>query len=199
MNPLRYATASPAAQRAAFVELVRQSTLLDVAFNALRVVNPPRWRLVSGALYNTVWNLLTGHPAERGVKDVDVFYFDADHMRAEDEAAWQVRLPRLTVPFELRNQARVHTWYPEYFGLPYSPLSSTEEGIDRFVCQTHAVGMHVASDGTPDVYAPFGLAALFAFRLVPNAWADNRKTYFEKARRAKALWPLLTVEPWPTG
>jgi hypothetical protein len=153
--------------------------------------------LVSGALYNTVWNLLTGHPAERGIKDLDVFYFDADQMRAEDEASWQARLPSLSVPFEVRNQARVHTWYPAHFGLPYPPLGSTEAGIDRFVCQTHAVGMRIASDGVPDVYAPFGLAALFAFRLVPNAWADNRKTYTEKARRAKALWPLLTVEPWP--
>lgn len=37
----------------------------------------PQWRIVSGVLYNTVRNALTGRPSGYGVRDVDLFYFDA--------------------------------------------------------------------------------------------------------------------------
>nr|WP_299810013.1 nucleotidyltransferase family protein [uncultured Roseibium sp.] len=47
--------------------------------------------------------------------------------------------------------------------------------------------------------APFGLANLFAMRLVPNYVQPNEQTYVEKAERMKALWPELEVTPWNGG
>jgi len=36
---------------------------------------------------------------------------------------------------EIRNQARVHLWYPRRFGAPYPQLASAEDGIGRFLAQ----------------------------------------------------------------
>ncbi|HVN64890.1 MAG TPA: nucleotidyltransferase family protein, partial [Candidatus Binataceae bacterium] len=32
--------------------------------------------LVSGSLFQSVWNAITGRPAKYGIKDYDIFYFD---------------------------------------------------------------------------------------------------------------------------
>src|SRR5215471_17440273 len=34
--------------------------------------------VVSGAAFQTVWNVLTERPPDYGIKDYDIFYFDAD-------------------------------------------------------------------------------------------------------------------------
>jgi len=41
--------------------------------------------LVSGSVFQTAWNVLTGRAANYGIKDYDIFYFDADtSWEAED-------------------------------------------------------------------------------------------------------------------
>lgn len=34
--------------------------------------------LVSGSVFQTVWNALTARTPDYGIKDYDIFYFDAD-------------------------------------------------------------------------------------------------------------------------
>jgi uncharacterized protein len=34
--------------------------------------------LVSGSLFQTAWNVLTGRAPDYGIKDYDILYFDAD-------------------------------------------------------------------------------------------------------------------------
>jgi hypothetical protein len=36
------------------------------------------WWLTAGVLFQTVWNSLTGRPPRTGIRDADLFYFDAD-------------------------------------------------------------------------------------------------------------------------
>ena len=70
---------------------------------------------MAGAIYNEVWNHLTGRPALTGVNDIDVFYFDDSDIGwdAEDRVikAVEARFAGLPVPVQVRNQARVHLWF----------------------------------------------------------------------------------------
>jgi len=152
--------------------------------------------LVSGCLVQTAWNVLTGRPVDHGIADYDIFYFDPDtSWEAEDEVIRKVhgRLSHLGARIEARNQARVHLWYPDKHGLPYPPLNSSTEGIDRFLTRNTQIGIRRAGGGY-DVYAPHGfddVAALVARpNLGPNFSAAN---YNAKAARWKALWPEITV------
>ena len=73
---LRYAGRGQRAQRAALAEILRADPLIwDALTRALRL-GLPDWRIVSGAIYNTVWNALSGRPSGYGIKDIDLFYFD---------------------------------------------------------------------------------------------------------------------------
>ena len=155
----------------------------------------PDWWMVSGAIYQTVWNALTGRPEAHGLKDLDLFYFDPDtSWEAEDRVIKAARFPD-TVPVEVRNQARVHLWYPQHFGRPYPQLTESREAIDLFACRTHCVGARLGQD--LEIYAPYGLDDIFGFRLTPNMALDNRATHEAKAARQKAMWPQLTLVKWP--
>ena len=164
---------------------------------------PDAW-LVSGGLYQTVWNVLTGRALLHGIKDFDVIYFDGRDLsyEAEDDVIRRVNkaLPEFADLLEVRNQARVHLWYEQRFGRPYRPLDCSMDALTTYAARTHAVAARLAPDGTLDIHAPFGLANLFAMRLVPNFTQQNEETYVEKAKRMKDLWPELEIVPWqPAG
>ena len=158
---------------------------------------PDAW-LVSGCLVQTVWNVQTNRPADYGISDYDIFYFDPDvSWDAEDAVIrkLQARLGELGVVIEARNQARVHLWYSEKNGLPYPPLSSSAEGIDRFLTATTQIGIRRAADGY-DVYAPNGFDDVAGMIVRPNHTANfSAANYAKKAARWKSLWPEITVLP----
>lgn len=198
---LRFAGQPADRQRDALVAVVRASPLLTQAIEGVRALGLPDGWIVSGAIYNTVWNHLTRRPLLTGIRDVDVFYFDGSDLtyEAEDlvirragEMFWD-----LLLPVEVRNQARVHLWYESHFGEPCEPLRSSRDGIDHFASRTHAVAIRERDDGILEVYAPFGLDDLFSFRITPNfARPSNWRTHAAKGARALSVWPELTVIPW---
>lgn len=198
---LRYAGADPEVQQAALVDIVRGQPHLMRILEIMRELALPDPLLGSGAIYNSVWNVLTGRPPLTGIKDADVVYFDASDTsyEAEDRVIRRAAsaFAGLPIPVELRNQARVHLWFPEKFGVPYPELRSSAEMMLYFASRTHAVAMRMEDDGDLSVHAPFGLDDIFAFRITPNAALDNRHTHTQKAARAKAIWPELEIVPWP--
>ena len=156
---------------------------------------PDAW-LVSGCLVQSVWNLLTGRAAGYGINDYDVFYFDPDTTwEAEDAVIRRIdaRLATLGVTIETRNQARVHLWYAAKHGLPYPPLKSSTEGIDRFLTANTMVGIRRAVDGY-EVYAPNGFDDIAGLIVRPNPGPNfSSANYAAKAARWKRLWPEVTV------
>ena len=197
---LRLAGASADRQRAALEAILRADPLIWRALREARALDLPDWRIVAGALYNTVWNSLTGRPSGHGIKDIDLFYFDAGDIsyEAEDSVIRRgaAHFSNDGPPVEIRNQARVHLWYEARFGHPIAPLRSSDDSIGRFAALTHCVGVRLEADGRLDIHAPYGLDPIFAFRLIPNPLNASSGTYAEKAERVRAHWPEITVEPW---
>ncbi|MFT4195719.1 nucleotidyltransferase family protein [Ottowia sp.] len=156
---------------------------------------PDAW-LVAGCLFQTVWNLRGGRPPAEGIRDYDLFYFDASDLSPEAENAVghrvQTACADLGVTLEVKNQARVHTWYEAYFGAPYSPLRSSMEGIDRFLVDGTCVGLQPRQDGLT-LYAPDGLDGLMQGVLRPNRRSPDARLYAAKARDYQRRWPWLRV------
>lgn len=159
--------------------------------------------LVSGGIYQTVWNIITDRPLLHGIKDFDIVYFDGRDLsyEAEDKVIAKVNaaLPHLAELLEVRNQARVHLWYESRFGRPYRPLDCAMDSLTTYAARTHAVAARLDRQDKLVIHAPFGLANLFAMRLVPNYGNPNEETYTEKAERMKRLWPELEIVRWQTS
>jgi hypothetical protein len=199
---LRYSGAGEAAQRAALAEIVRSSPLLMEVLTGLRDDGLPDHLLVAGAIYNLVWNRLTGRPDLTGINDIDVCYFDDRDLGydAEDVVIQRLaaRFVDLPVPVQIRNQARVHLWFPQKFGVPFAPLRSSAEMLGRYASKTHAVAARLEHDEDLTLFAPFGLDDIFSFRITPNPVLMNKPAHDAKGARAKSVWPELTVVPWET-
>jgi hypothetical protein len=166
-----------------------------IAKELLRLALPDAW-LVSGCLVQTAWNVQTGRDVDYGINDYDVFYFDPDTSWQAENAVisqLQARLARFGARIEVRNQARVHLWYPEKHGLPYPALHCSTDGIRRFLTTTTQVGIRRTQAGH-DVYAPKGFDDIANMVVRPNSGPNFSVTnYAAKAARWKGLWPELTV------
>lgn len=197
---LRYSGLGFAAQRAALEGIIRSDPVLMEVLDALRAEALPEGMLVAGAIYNLVWNRLTGRPDLAGVNDIDIFYFDDSDLSYEAEDAVIKRLDgrfaHLPLPVQVRNQARVHLWFPQKFGIPFSPLGSAAEMLGRYASKTHAVAARLEPGGDMTIIAPFGLDDIFSFRIVPNRVLMNRPAHEAKGARAKAIWPEITLIAW---
>ena len=152
---------------------------------------PDGW-LVAGCLFQTVWNLQAGRPPEADIKDYDLFYFDAADLGEAGERAMQARaeavLGDLDIQVEVVNQARVHLWYEADFGQAYAPLGSSRAGIERFLVPATCVGVRPG-----ELYAPYGLDALYRGELAMNPLVPHRELFERKAASYRARWPALTI------
>ena len=160
------------------------------------------WWLTAGVLFQTVWNDLTGRPPGTGIRDADLFYFDEDtSWEAEDAVirAGAELFADVGVPVEIRNEARVHLWYGEHFGVPAPPFRDCADAIDHFAAVCCCLGVTVDAAGRPEVYAPHGFDDLFGLVVRPNRRLAPREVYEAKAARWAGEWPELTVLPWGPG
>jgi uncharacterized protein len=172
--------------------IIRSDPDLMQVLELLRGAALPQWRLVAGCIYQTVWNVLTNRPRGTGIQDFDVIYFDAGDLTWESEDAVIKRVTTVYL-LQIRNQARVHLWYEQHFGVPYLPLSSADEAMTRYPSIAGAVGARLEDDGRLNIAAPFGLDDLFAMVMRPNPACPHRPTFDAKAARARLIWPEITV------
>jgi len=167
------------------LQVVRQQALPDAL-------------VFSGAVYQTAWNALTDRPASYGIKDYDVGYYDPDtSFAAEDRVIRRMAAalePPLRDVVEVRNQARVHLWFPDKFGHRFEPLHSTEEALRRFVCPAFAVGVRLEEDGQVTVVAPYGLDDVFDMRLRVNPERGLAADWDRIISGVVSRWPELSVE-----
>jgi hypothetical protein len=198
---LRFAGKGEIVQRRALETIIRADPVLMAVLRGIRELGLPDALLGSGAIYNTVWNKLTGRPPLTGIKDADVVYFDDTDLSYEAEDAVirraAVQFAGIPLPVEVRNQARVHLWFPQRFGFAYPQLTCSADMMLNFASKTHAVAARLEADDNLHIAAPFGLDDIFAFRVTPNATLPNREAHLRKGERAKAVWPELTIVPWP--
>jgi uncharacterized protein len=160
----------------------------------------PGWYLVAGGLYQTVWNVVTGQVPQAGILDYDLAYFDASDLSWEAEDA-VIRTGNevfagLPTPVQIRNQARVHLWYEQKFGVPCPPHTSSEAAIDTYEAAVACLGVRLESGERWRVYAPYGLSDVFNLIARPNPVLAPRDVYEAKIARWRKQWPGLTVLPW---
>lgn len=182
-------------QEAEFRRIVETDPDIAALIAAMRTFDAPDLWLVSGMLFQTVWNVLEGKPRGHGILDIDLFYFDPD-TSAEAEDRW---IKRAAAHFafaprevQLRNQARVHLWYPKKFDIPYPQLHGSCDGIDQFLMPACMIGIRPSREGF-ELYAPLGLADIFDRVIRPNPlWqGPPRSRYLEKAARYMRDWPTV--------
>ncbi|GLO46531.1 MULTISPECIES: nucleotidyltransferase family protein [Pseudomonas] len=173
--------------------IIRENPINRALLATLPTLDIPHCMLTAGALFQTFWNHRAGLPAEWGIKDYDVAYFDADlSWEAEDRVIARVHqaCAHLGINVEVRNQARVHLWYEAKFGGTYSPLRKVTDGIDRYLIRSTCLGVDV---GTGELYSTHSLDDLQNDLLRMNELNPRPGLFREKAASYQARWPWLAL------
>jgi uncharacterized protein len=188
-------------QRQEFLSAVFSNPVIGTILERMPQVGLRDWYLTAGGVFQTVWNVVSARDPHVGIKDYDVFYFEDSDLsyEAEDEVIRRVSqlFSDIDAAIEVRNEARVHLWYQQKFGVPAKPFTSCEDAINHFASTTCCYGVTADSRGAVRVYAPHGFHDLFALIVRPNPVLAPREVYEMKTARWVEEWPALTVLPWP--
>jgi hypothetical protein len=187
------------AQAERLTAVLASSALLAPVLRRWPDIRLPNGWLAAGAVAQTIWNVAHEYPLEANIRDIDLIYFDADDLSTEAEAANEARIrclfADLGVAIDVKNEARVHLWYPAKFGYSIAPYRSAEEAIATFPTTSTAVGVRPYGP-LLDICAPFGLDDLLGMIVRPNKTQITRAIYEGKVARWRLYWPDLKIHDW---
>ena len=180
--------------------VLRRAPLLMEALRVAREVDAPDWLISAGAVRDTVWDAVHDRPLTAMPRDIDVGFFDPSDLTPEGdaqvEAALRRRAPQL--PWEAKNQAAVHLWYPRVFGTgAVSPFRSCAEAVATFPETASCVGVRLLADDDLLVVAPHGLGDLFDGVCRHNPTRVSARFYAERVagKGWSSRWPALRFLP----
>jgi hypothetical protein len=181
--------------------ILRQNAVLWQALERISRLELPDWYLGAGCVAQTVWNHACGNDLNAGIMDYDLVYFGED-LSATAETSLSARvcleLADLNITMDVKNQARVHTWYARRFGHDILPYTSTADAISTWPTTATAVGVRIGTTGV-SVCAPYGVADLMSCVVRPNRVQITPEIYSAKVERWSRQWPFLTVLSWEDG
>jgi hypothetical protein len=189
----------PLNQHESLQSILMESPLLAPIIEGWEKLGLPDCWLVAGSLAQTVWNRAFNLPPAYGISDVDIVYFDPQDLSEDTEARHAARIreafPHLPVWIDVKNEARVHLWYPAKFGHAITPYISTIDAITTFPTTATAIGLQKASNGLK-LNAPYGVDDLLRAVVRPNKKQIAREIYEAKISRWIKTWPKLTIIEW---
>lgn len=116
-----------------FRALVLQNPFNEKLLGRLASMGLRECHLTAGCLFQTVWNQISGRDPAWGIKDYDIFYFDDQDLSwdAEDRVIRWVAEETADIPIkvEIKNQARVHLWYRDRFGVIIRSLNPRAQAL----------------------------------------------------------------------
>lgn len=182
------------------IQIVESNQILIQVFDVLDQIGLQNYYIGAGSVAQSVWNVLCGLPINFGISDVDVVYFDADHLDEghEQELKRKIdeRLPEFPCWIDLKNQARVHSWYKDKFGYEIKPYRSLEDAINTWPTTATSLGLRRENGRDWILYAPFGIEDIFQMRIKANARQITEEIYMKKVGKWRKKWPDLVYEPW---
>ncbi|KKS15846.1 MAG: hypothetical protein UU71_C0013G0035 [Parcubacteria group bacterium GW2011_GWB1_41_6] len=181
-------------------EILENSENIKKILNRALSLQMPNWYLGAGCIAQTVWNSLHNFDSDTGINDFDLVYYDAEDISYESEDIYIRKSKELfkdiSIPVEIRNQARVHLWYEKHFGLPIKQYKSVEEAIASWPTTSTTIGVKYNNNGEFVVCAPNGLNDLFEMIVRPNKVQITKEIYEGKVERWVKIWPKLKIISW---
>ncbi len=159
----------------------------------VRTLDLPDCWVAAGFVRAPVWDSLHGYSAATAIADVDVVYFDVGNTEPATDEAHERRLAELwphdlpTVPWEVKNQARMHRRNGD------APYTGTADALCHWLETPTAVAVRMGPGDGLELLAPLGLDDLFAMRVAPTPHAMSHRLADYRARIASKPW----AKQWP--
>lgn len=180
------------------IKILENSPLIKGVFEKFTEIGFAEYYLGAGAITQTVWNHLTERAYDYGIDDLDIVYFD-DDLSYEAEDLWIRKVKSvmkdLTIPVDVKNQARVHLWYEEKHKISIDPYLKLEDAINSWPTTATSIGIRPLDNGYK-IYAPFGIEDSMNMVIRANKKQITEDVYDKKVLKWIKKWPELKVIKW---
>ncbi|NMO97689.1 nucleotidyltransferase family protein [Paenibacillus lemnae] len=158
----------------------------------VRQLNLTHWYIAAGYVRNRVWDHLHGHSMLTPLNDIDVIFYDHEHIDEDKEKELENWLNQQTNSsiWSVKNQARMHLKNND------KPYNSITDAISRWPETVTAVGITLSKDDVISIIAPYGLEDLFNLR-VRRSPLFKDQLYYQKRVAGKEWskkWPKLHID-----
>lgn len=150
------------------------------------------WWIGAGFVRGKVWDALHDYSQRTPLSDVDLVYFDSANPEESTEKEYERQLTAKdsSIPWSVKNQARMHT----YHNVP--PFKDTTDALSRWVETPTCVAVTLDENDQLHVATPIGIDDLVQLRVRLNPrFLGSVETYHERMaqKQWQQLWPKLTI------
>lgn len=126
--------------------------MMDILHHA-KSLNLPDWWICAGFVRSKVWDELHGFTIRTPLPDIDVIYYDPSNLKEETEKEYEdlLRILNPTIPWSIKNEARMHT------GNNVPAYESSTDAISKFPEIASALGVKLDSHDHLKLTAPHGI------------------------------------------
>lgn len=185
---------------AELIRIIKKNDMLMQVIDKVTELQLETYYIGAGCIVQSVWNELTDRPINYGISDIDLIYFNNRDIsfEAENEVIKKGHelFSKITLKVDIKNQARVHEWYQNRFGIEIKPYQTIEEAIDTWPSTATALGVRKENKNNWRIYAPFGLKDVFDLTIRANKKLVTEEIYMNKANKWKEKWPELSITMW---
>lgn len=169
------------------MEILRAAKSLDL----------PDWWVCAGFVRSKIWDTLHGFSTSTVLADVDVIYFDDQHVDelVEKRLEEKLRTILVDVPWSVKNEARMHV----INNLP--PYLSSIDAISKFPETATALGVKLDEADNVVLTAPWGIKDVLHLEVRPTPpFIENKELtaiYEERIARKnwQSTWKQVKVYP----
>ncbi|MGF9963576.1 nucleotidyltransferase family protein [Bacillus rhizoplanae] len=167
------------------IQLIKEDTWMMEILQTAKQLYLPDWWVCAGFVRAKIWDTLHGFEERTPIPDVDVIYFDAEHIDELEEKKYEQQLLNMSpnVPWSVKNEARMHLInnMPSY--------SSSVDAISKFPETATALGMKLNENDEIVLAAPWGVKDVLNLELRPTPYYEEAKEhasiYEERVRKKK--------------
>lgn len=170
-------------------ELLRRDSFRMDCLKAARQLKLRDYYVAAGFLRNAIWDHLHNVPSSTLLNDLDLVYFDDSDPSIEREQQLSMQLHQLQpgVPWEVRNQARMHLMHG------HAPYQTTAEAIGLWIEIPTCVGVRLEQDDSFSFCAPYGLEQNWSLDIKLNPQNPKAELFAKRIQQKNwlRLWPKL--------
>ncbi|MDN4607873.1 nucleotidyltransferase family protein [Sporosarcina highlanderae] len=176
------------------IRLISEDEWMMDILRSSQFLNLPDWWVCAGFVRSKIWDVLHEFDERTPLPDIDVIYFDPSNVDEKIEKSYEniLMLNHPTIPWSVKNQARMHTVNND---CPY--LSSTE-AIAKFPETATALGVKL-DEGKIVLTAPHGVQDVVNFNVRPTPYFCETEVRLEYYRQRvykknwKSVWQKVEV------
>ena len=151
----------------------------------------PDWWVCAGFVRSKIWDTLHEYQERTPLPDIDVIYYDSTDVSVNKEKELETRLKLFdpTIPWSVKNQARMH----DKNNVP--PYTSSVDAMSKFPETVTALGVALDIEGNLMLAAPCGIHDVIHLEVRPTAYFKETKERMQiyKNRILNKKWSMK----WP--